>query len=186
MEKVKFSPKGEKLIQMYADMASKGYDTADSSFIDSAFNDFELRAYRDTLKPIFSQYFDVDKAFRYEPARQIDERKLADCVTSFDVLEHVFISDIPNVIRDILSYAKKLVIVNVACYPARALLPNGENAHITVRPPLWWKGMFDSIAVEYPNVDIYLLCSEAHRQINGFEVYSANRWQSDDKFVIDY
>ena len=57
----------------------------------------------------------------------------------FDVLEHIFISDIPYVIHDVFSYSKKLVIINVACYEASALLPNGENTHITVRPPLWWK-----------------------------------------------
>ena len=28
--------------------------------------------------------------------------------------------------------------INVACYNAAALLPNGENAHVTVRAPSWW------------------------------------------------
>ena len=26
----------------------------------------------------------------------------------------------------------------MACYPAVATLPNGENAHITVQTPEWW------------------------------------------------
>ena len=70
-----------------------------------------------------------------------DEKRSVDCMVSFDVLEHVFISNVATTIRDMLSYATKLAIINVACYSARALLPNGENEHVTVRRPLWWEGM---------------------------------------------
>ena len=38
------------------------------------------------------------------------------------------------------SYANRLVVLNIACYKATALLPNGKNAHVTVRDPMWWKG----------------------------------------------
>ncbi len=48
-------------------------------------------------------------------------------------------SDVPAVLRDILSLADRLVVLNVACYKANALLPNGENAYITARHPFWWK-----------------------------------------------
>jgi hypothetical protein len=89
------------------------------------------------------EYFKLQNAYRYEPARDIDERQRVDCVISFDLLEHIFISDVPAVLRDMFSYTTKLIVLNVACYPAAAKLPNGENAHVTVRRPFWWKGMVD-------------------------------------------
>ncbi|MEH6473392.1 MAG: hypothetical protein V7752_19345 [Halopseudomonas sp.] len=131
-------------------------------------------------------YFKLKQVYRYEPARDVDERRKVDCVVCFDVLEHVFVSDVPAVLRDIFSHATQLVVLNVACYPAAAKLPNGENAHITVRPAVWWKGMIDSIAAEYPDVSIYLLCSSGWRQSNAFPIWSGNMWQQHGSFVIDF
>jgi hypothetical protein len=132
------------------------------------------------------EYYQLNHAYHYEPARNTDERTLVDCVISFDVLEHVFISDIPNTIREIFSLAKKIVIINVACYPAAAKLPNGENAHITVRHPAWWKGMFDAIVPEFPDIEILLFASTGYRKTDNFEIYSGKRWLDDPKFEITY
>lgn len=131
------------------------------------------------------EFYGLDRAFSYEPARGIDERSsaIADSVISFDVLEHIFISDIPNVLRDIFTNAKKVVILNVACYPANARLPNGENAHITVRAPLWWKGQVDSIATEFPGIEIYLGCSQEWGKLAFFEVFGEGIWQKSNTFV---
>ena len=183
------SSKGKQLVKLYEEMAEDGYERTDSSYVKEAFSDFELRAYRKSVQDVFEkysvstvldygcggsdwkapnfddsgesaiEYFQLEKLYRYEPARDIDERQVAQCVISFDVLEHIFVSDIPNVLRDMFSYAKDLLVLNVACYPAAAKLPNGENAHITVRDPMWWKGVVDGIAVEYPEVSIWLICS---------------------------
>jgi hypothetical protein len=131
-------------------------------------------------------YFGLDQAYRYEPARNVDERQPVDCVVSFDVLEHVFISDIPHVIRDMFSYSKKLLVLNVACYPAAAKLPNGENAHITLRPPSWWKGMLDSIASEYPDISVLLICSTAWRKSSAFPIWSGGMWQQSDTFAVEF
>jgi hypothetical protein len=130
------------------------------------------------------KFFNLDNIFLYEPARNIDQRQVCDAVVNFDVLEHIYISDIPRVIRELFSLAERLLIVNVACYPARALLPNGENAHITVRPPLWWKGMFDSIACEFPNVAVQLYCSTGWRKVEAYKLMSASDWQHQKGFVV--
>lgn len=130
------------------------------------------------------EYFKLQNAYRYEPARDIDERQLVDCVISFDLLEHIFISDVPAVLRDIFSYATKLIVLNVACYPAAAKLPNGENAHVTVRHPFWWKGMIDGISVEYPTISVWLICSTEWRKSSVFDVWNANMWQEDNYFVV--
>ena len=50
--------------------------------------------------------------------RNLNQKKFLDCVVSFDVLEHVFISDVPWVIFDIFSHAKKAVFINVASFKA--------------------------------------------------------------------
>jgi hypothetical protein len=131
------------------------------------------------------EYFQLSRAWRYEPARDIDERKPVDCVISFDVLEHIFIADVPNVLRDMFSYANKLLILNIACYPAAARLPNGENAHITVRDPLWWKGLLDAISVEFPQTKVWLICSTGWRQSSDFKIWRAEDWQNSSTFVIE-
>jgi hypothetical protein len=148
-------------------------------------SDWELQGFDEGTQSSAIDYFGLDEAYRYEPARNIDERQPVDCVVSFDVLEHVFVSDVPKVIRDMFSYAKKLLILNVACYPAAARLPNGENAHITVRPPLWWKGMLDGIAPEYPDVSVLLICSTSWRESSAFPIWSGGMWQQSGTFVVE-
>ena len=76
--------------------------------------------------------------------------------------------------------------INVACYEANALLPNGENAHITTRHPLWWKGMLDSLAPEFPNTRILLLCSTEYKKVVTFPIFSDQQRQSDPAFDIEY
>lgn len=216
MKNVIFSKKGRELINMYEQMASKGYERQDNTKVTNAFSDFELRPYRDQVKSVFNDFnvkstldygcggsdwgvkgfdpetnksaqdfFGLDDSYHYEPARGIDQRQGVDCVVSFDVLEHVFISDVPAVLRDMFQYANKLLVLNIACYPAAAKLPNGENAHITVRPEIWWKGMVDSISVEFPDVSILLICSSGWRKSNAFKLWKAQDWQNQEKFVVD-
>ena len=107
-------------------------------------------------------FFDVKEVNTFEPARNLMEKKQSDCVICMDVLEHIFIADVPNVIDELFSLSKNLLIINVACYKAAAMLPNGENAHITVRHPLWWKGSIDTIASNFPNVSYALIASTSY------------------------
>jgi hypothetical protein len=75
-----------------------------------------------------------------------------DGVVSTDVLEHCPEDDIPWIIDEIFSYATRFVFANVACYPAKKRLPNGENAHCTIRPPEWWRAIVESVAARHPNL----------------------------------
>ena len=210
------SPKGQRLIGMYREMAQHGYRRTDGGVVETAYASFELKKFRKQVQPFFREnklssvldygcggcdwtapgfgendvsaqaYFGLETVYRYEPARGIDERQMADGVVSFDVLEHVFISDVPKTIREIFSFARKAVVLNVACYKAAALLPNGENAHVTVREPAWWKGMVDCISVDHPGVNVFLICSTAYREAVVFPVFSDARRQADDGFAITY
>jgi hypothetical protein len=87
----------------------------------------------------------------YEPFIRLPEGKF-DGVISTDVLEHCPEEDISWILGEMFAYAEKFVFANVACYPARKRLPNGENAHCTIRPPEWWKQLLDEIAARHPTV----------------------------------
>jgi hypothetical protein len=207
------SSKQQALIDMYSVMAKDGYATADQGRVEVAFSDMEVRAFKDLVKPLLTRYgvkslldfgcggsdyleagfsedqnaktfFELDEVRLFEPARNIDQRQPSDAVLCFDVLEHIFIADVPRIVRELFSFAGKLLVVNVACYPARALLPNGENAHITVRPPLWWKGIFDAIAIEFPDVSVQLWCSVGWRNAQGYPVFRARDWSDQEGFVV--
>ena len=80
-------------------------------------------------------------AYRYDPA--IPEYAMlpadrADLVISTDVLEHIpepHLEDVLSQMRAISPYA----FINVSVVPALEILPNGDNAHCTVRAPEWWE-----------------------------------------------
>ena len=50
MSKLKLSEHGEKLIKLYEEMAKDGYSRTDGTEVKNAFNDFELRKFRNILK----------------------------------------------------------------------------------------------------------------------------------------
>ncbi len=89
-----------------------------------------------------AEYWDVDEVRCFDPGyaphSALPEGSF-DGVISTDVLEHCPEEDLPWILDEIFGYAKSFVYLNVACFPARKTLPNGENAHITVRPPEWWR-----------------------------------------------
>ena len=105
------------------------------------------------------EFFDLEEVNTFEPARSLLKKVKSDCVVCVDVLEHIFVADIATVVKDLFNLSKKLLVINVACYKAAALLPNGENAHVTVRNPHWWKGVIDTIAIDYEDVEVMLICS---------------------------
>ena len=206
------SEKQRQLINMYKAMAADGYQTVTGEHLENVFSSMEIRFVAGAVKDVFSafkietmldygcggsnydapgfidelsakDFFGLNRVFLFQPARNIDERNLVDAVVCFDVLEHVFIADVANTVRELFSLARRLLIVNVACYPAGALLPNGENAHITVRPPMWWKGLFDAISADFPDVSVLLICSQAWQKVAPFPMWSAAEWLNRPGFV---
>ena len=105
------------------------------------------------------EFFNLEEVNTFEPARSLLKKVESDCVVCVDVLEHIFVADIATVVKDLFKLSKKLLVINVACYKAAALLPNGENAHVTVRNQHWWKGVVDTIALDYKDVEVMLICS---------------------------
>ena len=214
---LKLSTQGKKLIKLYEKMVIEGYDRQDGIRVKSAYNDFELKKFRNICREHIShrsirtvldyggggsdwsapnfeptngasakQFFDVKKVTTFEPARKKMEKKESDCVVCMDVLEHIFLTDIPNLVDELFMLSKKLLVINVACYNAAALLPNGENAHITVRSPDWWKGVIDAVAIKYPDVKVLLICSQTFTSGVIFQLFKSKDWHSSKKYSTTY
>ncbi len=94
-------------------------------------------------------YWGVDFIQCYDPGYQPYSGAPAgqfDGVICTDVLEHCPEEDLAWIIGELFGYATLFVFASVAVYPAGKHLPNGENAHATIRDPLWWYGLFSAAA----------------------------------------
>jgi len=74
-----------------------------------------------------------------------------DTVICTDVLEHVPEEELDNLFAQVWGYADKEVIFVIALQLAGEILPNGENAHCTVKPKEWWEKQLSGVwtNVEY-------------------------------------
>lgn len=62
----------------------------------------------------------------------------ADLVVCTDVLEHIEPYCLHQVLNHLAELAQKAVFLNIATRPARRILSDGRNAHLIVKPPMWW------------------------------------------------
>jgi 2-polyprenyl-3-methyl-5-hydroxy-6-metoxy-1,4-benzoquinol methylase len=124
-----------------------------------------------------AQYWDVEPVVCYdpcyEPFRQVPEGKF-DAVISTDMLEHCPEEDVPWVIEEFFKFANKLVFANIASYPAEKTLPNGENAHCTIKPKEWWQNLIESIASRYPDINYEFIVTYQEVTPRGY-VYTDDR-----------
>ncbi len=115
--------------------------------------------------PSVQEFLGVDAIACFDPAvgeyAQMPEEQF-DGVISTDVLEHCPEDDLPWIIDEMFSKARKFVYANVAAYAAAKILPNGENAHCTVRPPAWWGELVKPIAARYPQMPYHFDISSSY------------------------
>lgn len=69
-----------------------------------------------------------------------------------DVLEHCPEEDLSWIVGELFGYAGRFVFANVACYPAGKTLPNGENAHCTIKPAAWWQAILGQASAGRPGL----------------------------------
>jgi len=207
------SKKGQSLIEHYKDMVKNGYKRKDGKEVKNTYQSFELKKFKDAILPEFNklkirtlldyggggsdwgkndfyknqsaiEYFNLKKVINFEPARAKNDLEVSDCVVCFDVLEHIYFNDLNFVLNNIYSNAKKLVVLQIACYPAAALLPTGENAHVTIRPPLWWKGFVDSFSIKFPKIKTILFCSTSYKQAHLFKIWKAEEYNERRDYTV--
>lgn len=81
------------------------------------------------------------RPIRYDPAIPELEKiyvSKADIVINTDVLEHLDLAEVNLVLQDIRSMTEN-AFFNIATTSASKHLSTGENAHVTVHSPGWWK-----------------------------------------------
>lgn len=97
----------------------------------------------------FQEYWGVESIRCYDPGHppfSTLPQGTFDGVICTDVLEHCPEEDLPWIVGELFAFARRFVFANVACYPAIKTLPNGENAHCTIRPVEFWRGLFERAA----------------------------------------
>jgi len=92
----------------------------------------------------------------YEPHSKLPQEQF-DGVISTDVMEHCPEEDLPWIVDEMFRYARKFVFANIAAYPAVMILPNGENAHITIRPLDWWRELFAETGARHPAIGWHIV-----------------------------
>jgi hypothetical protein len=96
---------------------------------------------------------------KYDPAIEQFSQKPTqkfDLVVCTDVMEHIPEEDVSDVLRDIFDYSESAFFV-ISTRPANAVLPDGQNAHATVKTPFWWQ---DKINDVFGKADILHYCKE--------------------------
>ena len=137
------SYKYDELIKIYSDIAINGSYKKDGTFFppSQVFGMSGQVKFKKILKTLFTKYniksvldygagqgswenkvdnnqslknyLNLDSVSYFEPARELDTKTISECVVSFDVLEHVFISDIPWVIYDIFLIPPNLLLLTL-------------------------------------------------------------------------
>lgn len=93
----------------------------------------------------------------YDPASS-NHNKRPDCkfdgVICTDVAEHIPENEIDDFLNDVFGYANKFVFITICTRPAKKSLPDGRNAHLTVKPKEWWIDKIKSVGVNYPGLEV--------------------------------
>ena len=90
-----------------------------STLIKLGFNNFDYHPY----DPAFPEY---------------GLPKPADMVACIDVLEHIEIEYLDNVLEELCLITKKIIYFCIASGPAKKKLSDGRNAHLIQKPARWW------------------------------------------------
>jgi hypothetical protein len=120
--------------------------------------------------PSIPAYWGVKSITCYDPAYEPFSQLPTGCfdgVICTDVLEHCPEQDIEWILGELFGFASAFVFANVACYPAMKHLPNGENAHCTVRGIDWWRQRLQAVSATRPEVRYEFLLDELIDQPDG-------------------
>ena len=114
------------------------------------------------LIPPLNEFWDIDIKL-YDPCYEKYSKfvigETFDLTICVDVLEHVPEIDIGWILERFFNMSKKFIFINVACYEAIALLPNGKNAHINIQRPIWWSNKIEKLVETQQGVKVICICT---------------------------
>lgn len=95
---------------------------------------------RATFKPAMIEALPAATVFEFDPGipGKDSEPAPADIVVATDVMEHVEVEFVDATLQKLARLSQRLCFMNIACELSKSLLPDGRNAHVTVKPPDWW------------------------------------------------
>lgn len=91
----------------------------------------------------------------YDPGipEKAGEPEAADFIACIDVMEHVEPELVDDVIEHLTGICKKAAFILISTQKAKAILPDGRNAHLTIKPGEWWlekfRPYFSGITVDF-------------------------------------
>lgn len=94
------------------------------------------------LEAIASKYPEI-KFYGFDPAipgRETIPLEKFDMIINTDVLEHIPEDELPAIVEKLSSLSQN-VYFNLHHRLAKEILPNGQNAHCTVKPPEWYRAL---------------------------------------------
>lgn len=107
-------------------------------------------------KELLVDYWNITGVHCYDPCvEEFSELPSGnfDGVISTDMLEHCSEEDVSWIVDEMFSFANSFLYTNIACYPAKKTLPNGENAHCTIKSPVWWRDLLFAAGEKRPTVE---------------------------------
>jgi len=97
----------------------------------------------------------------YDPAieqysMKPDKSKFFDAIICIDVMEHIPERSVNDILQDIFAYKTNLVFFSISTVLAKAKLPDGSNAHCTVKSADWWLKKLKVFKRKYKQTKILL------------------------------
>ena len=72
-----------------------------------------------------------------------------------DVIEHIDEKDVDWILEEIFSYARKFVLLTIACYKALKTFKDGRNVHVNIKTPEHWTEKLKKLHEKHPHLNIY-------------------------------
>ena len=94
--------------------------------------------------------------FRFDPAIEelsVLEKSHYGLLINIDVLEHIPEPELHEVLVTFSSLSANCLIV-IDTKIAQTILPNGRNAHVTIRPTTWWRTKLSEVFPYIRDIDI--------------------------------
>ena len=110
------------------------------------------------------------KIDEYDPAiegKEIPPRKNYDMLISTDVLEHLYEDELDLLFQDMLSFESKYMYHVVSNRAAYNKLPDGSNAHKTVKDSNWW---LEKMKTYFQQYKVYTISFNKKEQVTHYKL----------------